>query len=300
MFKKFLTVAVLCLFIIGCKGLFGNKPPAEEEVVRTPIKGALLAQVNDWSIGTVDFNEKLEALVQLLPDDPTVRNQLNDKETKKKILQELVNFEILAQEAEGRGLDKEPDVIDAVKNFKRNFLAQKMLGDIYKDITVTEMEVQQFYDTNKTLFRAPESRQVREIVVAAESDAKNILIRLLQGESFASLARTYSIAPSKDQGGDLGNLTIDDVTVNNQKFPAFWKAAVTTEEGKTSSYFKGPDGYYLIKVEKVQGGTVKALSEVKTDIQDYLKQGQVNKKKEDIIATAKQKMKVIISEDLLE
>jgi peptidyl-prolyl cis-trans isomerase C len=298
MLKRFLIVAVAFFFVAGCDKLTGNGLEDEPAIQQTPIKGALLAQVNDWAIGTVDFEDKLDALKTLLP--PEVIAELDDVDTKKKILQELVNFEILAQEAESRGLDKEQDVLDAVKNFRRNFLAQKILGDLYKEVTVPEVEIENFYDMNKGLFREPETRRVREIVVSTEAEAKNILIQLLQGQSFAGLARTYSIGKEKNQGGDLGELTIDEDTINTQKFPAFWRTVVTTEEGKSSSYFKGPEGFYLIKVEKVTGGDVKPLSGVRDNIREHLKGIQANRKKEDIIYSAKQKMKVVVNEDLLD
>ena len=188
MSKKISIFIILCfLFFVGCEKVKPKPENIEPTSAKTPIKGALLAQVNDWAIGTTDFKDKLDALKTLLPQKEFA-DQFDDAETKKKILEELVNFEILAQVAESRGLDKEQDVTDAVKNFKRNFLAQKMLGKLYNDVTVTNIEIENFYDTNKGLFREPEERRVKEIVVASEAQAKDILIRLLQGEDFGFIA----------------------------------------------------------------------------------------------------------------
>jgi len=192
MSKKISIFIILCfLFFVGCEKVKPKPENIEPTSAKTPIKGALLAQVNDWAIGTTDFKDKLDALKTLLPQKEFA-DQFDDAETKKKILEELVNFEILAQVAESRGLDKEQDVTDAVKNFKRNFLAQKMLGKLYNDVTVTNIEIENFYDTNKGLFREPEERRVKEIVVASEAQAKDILIRLLQGEDFGFIAKSCS------------------------------------------------------------------------------------------------------------
>ncbi len=300
MFKRILVLAALSILLIGCPNFGGSKNGGEAPVKRSPIKGSLLAQVNDWAVGTVDFREKLDALKTIIPAEEGLREQFEDPETQKRILQELVNFEILAQVAESKGMGRENDVMDAVKNFKRNFLAQKMLGEIYKDITITSVEIENFYSENKGLFSEAETRKIREIVVTSEAQAKDIMIRLLQGENFSSLARSYSIAPTKSKGGDLGNLKIDERTTREKKFPNFWRTAVTTDEGKASSYFKSPDGrYYIIQVDKVKRGDVRPLSEVRGEIEEHLKGVQANVKKEDIIANAKEKFKVIINQDLL-
>ncbi|MFA7676599.1 MAG: peptidyl-prolyl cis-trans isomerase [Candidatus Omnitrophota bacterium] len=299
MLRSIFILLSLCLLFSGCDNFSVKQKDNRQTISRTPIKGALLAQVNDWSIGTVDFNDKLNALKTLLPQEE-LQDQFNDAETKKKILQELVNFEILAQEAESKGMDKEPEVVDAVKNFKRNFLAQKMLGDLYKDITITNLEIENFYNTNKDIFKEPEEVRVREIAVSSETQAKDLLIRLLQGESFASLARTYSVAPSRSKDGDLGYLKIDQETVANEKFPTFWKTVINTEEGKSSSYFQSPDNkFYIIRVEDVKGGKPKSLTEVREAIREHLKSLQANQKKEDMTYNARKKFKVIINEDLI-
>ncbi|MCF7907268.1 MAG: peptidyl-prolyl cis-trans isomerase [Candidatus Omnitrophica bacterium] len=298
--KKIFLFLIACFFIFGCTNLTSPDATDEVTVKRNEIKGQLLAQVNDWAIGTTDFKEKLDALKTLLPEEE-VQRQFEDIETRKKILAELVNFEILAQEAEERNLDKDQDVVDAVKNFKRNFLAQKMLGELYQDITITSIEVEDFYNRNKGIFREPEERQIREIVVSSESQAKDILIRLLQGEDFGFLARSYSISDTKNKAGDLGYLKIDQDTTSTQKFDTFWKVVLTTDEGKSSSYFKGPDNkYYVIKIEDVKGGDARPLREVRDNIREHLKGVQANNKKDSIIEDAKKKFKVTVNSDLLE
>jgi len=256
------------------------------------IKGVLLAQVNDWAIGTQDFRDQLDALKTLYPEA-----DVTDPEIQKRILQEMVNFEILAQEAELRGLDKEKDVQDAVKNFKRTFLAQKILENIAKETIVTDVEIRNFYDSNKLSLREPEERKIREIVVLTESEAKNILIRLIQGESFSRLALDYSIADSKNKGGDLGYLAVNP----EEKFQKFWEEAFTKEKGGVSNYFRSPDGkYYIIKVEDIRGGEVKPLNEVRENIEEHLRRIKIERKKEDVIFNAKQKFKVIVNENLLD
>jgi len=292
MLKKLLVIVVFCFFVSGCDMFMPQKVEKKTYEELPIIKGVLLAQVNDWAIGTQDFRDQLDALKTLYPEA-----DVTDPEIQKRILQELVNFEILAQEAELRGLDKEKDVQDAVKNFKRTFLAQKILENIAKETIVTDVEIRNFYDSNKLSLREPEERKIREIVVLTESEAKNILIRLIQGESFSRLALDYSIADSKNKGGDLGYLAVNP----EEKFQKFWEEAFTKEKGGVSNYFRSPDGkYYIIKVEDIRGGEVKPLSEVRENIEEHLRRIKIERKKEDVIFNAKQKFKVIVNENLLD
>lgn len=288
----FLSLAIF--LFVGCDKLLPSKEPVISDAP-PPIRGTLLAQVNDWAIGTEDFRDRIEALKSLYPDIGTL-----DVDTQKKTLQEWVNLEILSQIATEQGLDKDYDVKDAVRDFKRTLLVDKLRENILRNITVTSAEVENFYNTNQLIFKEPEQRKISEIVVPTESRAKDILIKLLQGESFASLARSYSTAPSASKGGDLGYIVPDPEKLK-EKFQKFWEVAFTTDKGETSSYFRGPDGsYYIVKVEDVKGGKLKPLSEVRTNIEAYLKNDKIQKELEDLIFNAKQKYKVVINEYLLE
>lgn len=288
--RTIVVCLILTIFLFGCDKIF---PPQRVEPARTvSIKGPLLAKVGNWSMGLYDFDEKLDALKTLYPEAADF-----DAEAKKEILRELVNLEILSQEAEAKGLDREKDIVDAVRDFKRSLLAQRMGENITKQVTVTEIEVENFYNDNQAYLRDPEKRRVREIVVSSEKKAKDISIALLQGENFSSLARSSSVAESKSKGGDLGYITPDP----EKKFPKFWDVVFATEEGQSSTYFQGPDGkYYIIKVEDVTEGKTKPLYEVQDEIREYLRKTKINQKLEDIISNAKQKYKVIINEDLLD
>ena len=290
--RQLLVLLVAVFFLIGCDKIsFPTVKKQSGAPQAAAIKGVLLAQVNNWSIGTDDFKERLNALKTLYPQAGDL-----DSVAKKKILQELINLEILSQVAKEEGLDREEDVISAVNDFKSSLLAQKLREKLIRDLTVTDVEVENFYKSNQLIFREPEERKISEIVVSSEIEAKDILIRLLQGEGFVYLARNYSIAESKDKSGDLGYLAPDPA----KKFQKFWEVAFTTEKGKNSSYFKGPDGYYIITVADVRGGKVKQIDEVREDIKTYLKNEKIGKKIEDEVYNAKQRYKVTINEYLID
>ena len=79
------------------------------------------------------------------------------------------------------------------------------------------------------------------ILVAKESQAKEVLDRLSKGESFGALAAEYSIDGTRKQGGDLGFFG-HGVMVRE-----FEKAAFSLEKGQTSEIVKTQFGYHIIK-----------------------------------------------------
>ena len=75
-----------------------------------------------------------------------------------------------------------------------------------KDVTVTDDEVQTYYDENKdTKYTVGAGATVAHILVADEETAKSLKAKLDAGADFATLAKENSTDPgSKDNGGSLG------------------------------------------------------------------------------------------------
>ena len=75
-----------------------------------------------------------------------------------------------------------------------------------KDVTVTDDEVQTYYDENKdTKYTVGAGATVAHILVADEETAKRLKAKLDAGADFATLAKENSTDPgSKDKGGSLG------------------------------------------------------------------------------------------------
>ena len=69
---------------------------------------------------------------------------------------------------------------------------------------------------------------------------QEIGFRLQDGESFADLAQQYSDCPSKDEGGDLGRFSFDQMTKR------FSEAAFALEVGQLSGAVHTEFGVHLI------------------------------------------------------
>jgi hypothetical protein len=99
---------------------------------------------------------------------------------------------------------------------------------------VSKAEVQAYYLAHKEQFKRIAKVKARHIRVADEALAKQLILRLTNGEDFASLAKQYSIADSAKQGGDLGWI-VHQGTLS-------WLAQIAFSQTELSQAFRAPVG----------------------------------------------------------
>ena len=173
-----------------------------------------------------------------------------------------------------------------------------LLNEVLKKITVTPLEIEEFYENEyKRTLENIDQRKVREIVVKSESRATSILVELLQGADFATIARTRSIKDTADKGGDLGYLVYQP----NVKFQKFWEVALVLERGQISNVFKDPSNaeYYIVKVEDIKKGEPELLSKIYDQLEFLLKQKKSVDAINKLISGIKDQIKVDFNTELL-
>ncbi len=112
----------------------------------------------------------------------------------------------------------------------------------------------------------PEQEQVwvRHIIVATEEEAKKALDEIKAGSDFAEVAKIYSIDGTKDNGGDLGWMGLEDQNWDKD----FLNAAFTlTEVGEISAPIQTQFGYHLIQLV---GRGVNPIDETKFEEMKYV------------------------------
>jgi peptidyl-prolyl cis-trans isomerase C len=275
----FKTVSLLCatsLFTAtfsGCDFLgMGSKKETKKEVKSTSVATTqatplapkvqastslpkdVIVRVGEWSLSKTELDERLKLLKQGLPDF----NE-NDPNTKKMVVDELIRQQLLVKDAEDSKIGNEKEIKDAVEDFRKTLLVQEMANRLTKDVAATEAEALTYYNENKELFVEPVVWKVREIVVPEEATANNILVQILQGADFGALAIEQSKGKTAKQGGELKEFS-------KAPFEAMQIALANLDVGKTSGVFKGPDGFYIIKVDTKKGGEMRPFDKVKKDL----------------------------------
>lgn len=292
---------ILFLGLVGCDNipfLAPKKPMPKAKEVSSPIqvKGTLIARVNNTPITLEDLNEEIVNYNAMVPADrPELK--ITTREQKINYLKnEVVRRQLLYQEALDKGLDRKEEVQRALDKAKMELLVVELVKEEAAKIDVTSKEIEDYYNTYKAELKEPEERRIREIVVSSEQEAKDILIQVLQGANFATLAKERSKSPSAKDAGDLGFIA------KGKKFSQFDAVAFSDslDAGDISNIFRGPEGYYILKLEEKRGGRQKSLSDMWDDIKrglTFLKQQQ---KIEDIIGKLSSNAKIEIYEGKIE
>jgi len=262
--KKILSVAWLLALV--CTGGFAS---AAELSAKTDTDGefSFFASVNGvyLSEDLLELNVK-NAVAAGQTDTPTLRNNLK---------QELINRELLAQEATRIGLDKKIDLNTQYLQLKQTLLVQAMVQDYLSSHPMTNAVLQAEYERQiKELGgsgTASMQYRLSQIVVGSQSSALGLISRIGQGDSFEKLAREYSIdAASKKEGGQIGWVSLGQLpTEISSVVSTLSKGSSTT----TPISFSG--SWFILKLDDKREVKTKSFSQSKPQleqaiIQNYL------------------------------
>ena len=141
-------------------------------------------------------------------------------------------------------------VSDLLLRVKLNMLSQKIQAKVIKESqTVTEQEIEKFYNNNKARFGTPERRSVEIILTKTEAEALAAKKEVESGKSFSSVAKAKSTDPvSKANGGLLPEV------VKGQEEKALDEAIFTSTVNKLGGPVKTPFGYYIYEVKTITPG----------------------------------------------
>lgn len=131
----------------------------------------------------------------------------------------------------------------------------------------TDEELRQLYDHEKERYRLPERAHLREIIVLKPDDpagaekarqrAEQLAEQARGGADFVLLAKTASEAPSKSDGGDLGEVK------KGELLPALDKAVFASSAGTILGPIEARSAFHIIKVESRLPSEIPAFESIK-------------------------------------
>ncbi len=201
----------------------------------------------------------------------TSQGQKDTPELRQAIKEDLINKELIAQEATRLGLAKEIDFPDQFTQLKQNLLLQAYLEEHFKKNPMTDAKMREEYDRQRKLMGdGANTTQYRlsQIVVSTETDALDLIRRIQKGELFGKLAQEYSIdTSSKAQGGSLGWV------LPGQIIPTVSSVLPSMGKGATSAApIQTPVGWVIIKVDDKRPFKVPSFEESKPQLRQALVQ----------------------------
>ncbi|HFD13488.1 MAG TPA: peptidylprolyl isomerase [Crenotrichaceae bacterium] len=198
---------------------------------------------------------------------------------------ELVNREVLYQEAKKKGLYNNPDIRTKLALSARSILSDAYVQDYMKDTQVSDAEIQTEYDTYAAKMKSPEFK-ARHILLKDEKAAKAVIAKLNKGADFSELAKKESTGPSGPKGGELGWF------VPQQMVPAFSEAVAKLKDGEyTAEPVKTRFGYHVIIRDESREKQPPSLDKMRDSISTMIKQ----KKLQEHIKQLRDTSKVVIN-----
>jgi peptidyl-prolyl cis-trans isomerase C len=244
----------------------------------------ILAKVGNQTITEADLNKMANAVPERL------RYIYLTPEGKQQTLDYIVNVYVLAAQAQTEGLDKDPQFAHIMAFTTKDLLARLYLQKMAKDVPEpTDKEVQQYYETNKDQYAAPESIHLRHILVKTDKEADDVLKRLKKGEKFADIAAQASTCPSKVSGGDL------DWLPRGRLVKELEDVAFGMEKGQLSAPVKTRFGFHILLLEDKRPASTSSLDEVKEYIVEQLRFANQQEQYQKLADSLKQKMNVQVT-----
>lgn len=260
----------------------------------------VVAKVNGSIITLSEFQSRQLAAAQAARVDPSTVSQFL-RQNNARILQDAIDDVLVMQKAEDAGI-KAPsqyvdEAIDTIKkdnnltseeqfqdalaregltvselrqNVERSIVRRMIMErDIRPRVEVSESELKAEYEKLKgTEFTKPATVTLQEIVVKEDQGglalAKEIVSRAKAGEDFQALARQYSTAASKANGGELGQIAENDM------HPDLRKLTAALSVGDVSEPTSVEGGYRILRVLAKTSGSTTPFDAARSRVQDRL------------------------------
>jgi peptidyl-prolyl cis-trans isomerase D len=148
--------------------------------------------------------------------------------------------------------------------YRAAILVQMTPADFVQDVTVSDDEIAQEYESRKAEFSTPEIRDVEQVVVQDQTVAEKIVATVKSGKSFVDAVKE---ATSGDPVA-LGQVT-------KEKLPADIadKVFALPADG-VSDPLKSPFGLHVVHVQSIIPGTTKTLEDMKGELRNTLALGR--------------------------
>jgi len=224
------AVAAITLMLAACgKGQQAATAPAAADKTAAPP----VAIVDGTPISRDAYDDYLKGLLRGKPvTDVTA-------EEKNQVLDQMINMQLIATQAEKDGLDKDPEVATRIALLRTQILADAAAQKYVKSNEPTDVELHAAYDaaTDKTEYHAS------HILVPTKEKAEQLIKKIKGGAKFEDVAKAESTDNSKTNGGDLGWFTTARmVKPFGDAVKALQKGDITQEPVQTQY------GWHIIKL----------------------------------------------------
>lgn len=267
-----------------------NKKTVMSIVASLALSTTLFAQT-DKVYAVVNGENITQSDIRLALRDPRIQFDTLQEDQKKQVLENIVEQKVLAQEAFRSDIVKSAEFKKELEKVKQSLAYQLWIRELSKTVTVTDQEVKDFYEKNKSRYISPLELEASHILLKTEKEAAEVIATLQKEKdkktAFTKLAKEKSIGPSGPNGGELGWFTKDKM------IPEFSAAAEKLAIGSiTAKAVKTQYGFHVIYLDGKKEEATMKFSEIQTQIKQELLQTLFVEKIQKISADLIKKSKI--------
>jgi parvulin-like peptidyl-prolyl isomerase len=313
------AIMVLCvlgqsgLWLLGCDESKPQQAPAaagsgagDPKHLSAELAGKVLAQVGARTITLGDYAATLERM------DQFERLRYQTPERRKQLLDELINIELLAREAEKRGLDQQPETQERLRQLLREEVLRRRRETLPKLEDLPMGEVRAYYDSHRNELREPERRRVGHIVVKDRVKAEQILTqaRNATAAQWGELVKRNTTAPADpgteipaELAGDLGFVSAPgEERGGNLNVPEPLRQAVfkLTKVGEVyEQLVEAEHQFHVVRLMGISAARDRTFAEAERTVRVKLLQDMIEKSERALLDELRQKTPVSVNEAAL-
>jgi peptidyl-prolyl cis-trans isomerase SurA len=277
----------------------------------------IIVRINNSIISLSDLKRSQEQLTQEASRQQDPNASADNQPRQQDLLRDLIDAKLLAQKANELGISADTDVIKRLddlrkqmhaesmedlekaaqaqgvsfeefkQNMKDSILTQKVVQqEVGAHISVTQQEIQDFYNQHKAEMERPEQVRLSEILISTQAPAAKAGAPELsndelvaqaktkadaiyaqpqqKGAKFGEIAQANSAGPTAGQGGDLEYFKRGTLSKQLEDQVFALKPGQITEPTRTNQ------GWVILKVTEHTSEGVPPLKEVEPQIQERL------------------------------
>jgi peptidyl-prolyl cis-trans isomerase C len=269
----------------------------------------VVAKIGDREVTLGDLEQRL------LAEPAVVQSQFASVQKRKEYLAKLVQFEVMVLEGQRRGLDKDPEVVEAMRQAMVRKYLQTALPEEVDPRSIPEADLKTYYDANPGVFHKPEQVELSHMLLSDKAKADQVRKEIESGAEgntakLVSLWNDYVVRVSEDKASApyLGALGLVSRTLppgatpaDQERFAALPKAmvdaAMALEPFTLGPVVQSDKGFHVILVTSKSPAVDKSFDAAKDSIRSRIAKRERDLRRQQLLEDLRAKAKVQIDDD---
>lgn len=251
-----IAAAVIGLLITGFSRSDAVAEVGDETITKDELYDEMAASSGEAALDTMITEKVVNAEAEKAEVEVTQKEIDEEKAT---LEESYGGAEALESAVSQSGLEME----DLEKQIETTLKVEKLME---ADISVSDEEIETYYDENKDELGEPAQVEASHILTEDKETAEEVKTKLDNGDDFAELAEEYSTdTASAENGGELGFFGTGEMA------EAFEEAAFDMKKDEISEPVETEYGFHIIHVTDKKEAEEPTLEDSRAEIEETLK-----------------------------